>query len=323
MNTRFKLAVGLSLAASLTSFADVKVNETLTVSGYAAGSYRVTDPDPGENFDRLDIDAVKALFAFNYKPVTGNVSLYYQPNAPHDVTVLDAFATVDAGGGSTVTFGKFLSYLGYEAFDIVNMSQITYANGDFLGPIPGYHTGVKYDFSDQNVGFGVALVDSVYSGPNYLKGDGELKHNAGFEGYFVYKAVPDLTLWFGFAYDTKGNVIHKNNEIFTLNFWASYNLTKQSTFAVEYVHKDGGPGDEGSNWLAFYNYTFDSKFSTAFRVSGEKLKGNGPEFVRGTVSPAYKVNDNFLVRAEVSYTDYDNHGWNKALFFGLQTVFKF
>src|SRR5688500_2035020 len=100
MNTRFKLAVGLSLAASLTAFADIKVNDTLTVSGYAAGSYRTTDPDPGENTDRLDIDAAKTLFTMAYKPVTGVVSLYYVPDATHDVTVLDAYATVDVGGGS-------------------------------------------------------------------------------------------------------------------------------------------------------------------------------------------------------------------------------
>ena len=322
MNTRFKLAAALSLAASLTAVADIKVNESFSVSGYAAGSYRITDPDPGSATDKFDLDAVKTLFSTNFKPVTGVISLYYQPNAPQDVTVLDAYATVDVGGGSTVTAGKFLSYLGYEAFDLVNMSQISYANGDFLGPIPGYHSGVKYDFSDKDVGFGMALVDSVYSGPYYLKGDGELKHNAGFEGYFVYKAIPDVTIWAGFAYDTKGNVIHKNDEILTLNIWASYNLTKDSSLGLEYVNKDGGFGDKGYNWLAFYGYNFSPKVSSAFRVSGEKMK-NGPGFTKFTAAPAYKVNDNFLVRAEVSYYDYTKHTADSALFFAVQSVLKF
>jgi hypothetical protein len=322
MNTRFQLAAALSFAASLTAFADIKVNDSFSVSGYAAGSYRTTDPDPGPATDKFDLDAVKTLFSTNFKPVTGVISLYYQPNAPHDVTVLDAYATVDIGGGSTVTAGKFLSYLGYEAFDLVNMSQISYANGDFLGPIPGYHSGVKYDYSDKDVGFGMALVDSVYSGPYYLKGDGELKHNAGFEGYFVYKAIPDVTVWAGFAYDTKGNVIHKNDEILTLNIWASYNLTKDSSLGLEYVHKDGGLGDKGYNWLAFYGYNFDPKVSAAFRVSGEKMK-SGPGFTKFTVAPAYKVNDNFLVRAELSYYDYTKYTADSALFFGIQSVFKF
>jgi hypothetical protein len=322
MNTRLKLAAGLSLAASLTAFADIKVNDSFSVSGYAAGSYRTMDPDPGPASDKFDLDAVKTLFTTNFKPVTGVVSLYYQPNAPHDVTVLDAYATVDVGGGGTVTAGKFLSYLGYEAFDLVNMSQISYANGDFLGPIPGYHTGVKYDYSDKDTGFGLAVVDSVYSGPYYLKGDGELRHNGGFEGYFVYKAIENLTVWTGFAYDTKGNVMHKDEDILTLNIWLGYNLSKEATVGLEYVNKDGGLGDKGYNWLAFYGYNFSPKVSSAFRLSGEKMK-SGPGFTKYTFAPAYKVNDNFLVRTEISYYDYTKHTTDSALFFGLQSVFKF
>lgn len=322
MNHRHTLATALTLVASLTSFADVKVNDSLTVSGYAAGSYRITDPDPGPATDKFDLDAVRTLFQTNFKPVTGVISVFYQPNAPQDVTVLDAYATVDVGGGSTVTVGKFLSYLGYESFHIPDMAQVSYANGDFLGPIPGYHSGVKWDYADKETGFGLALLDSVYSGPNYLKGDGELKRNAGFEGYFVYKGIPDVTFWAGFAYDTKGNVIHKNDEIFTANVWLSYNLTKDSSLGLEYVNKDGGLGDKGYNWLAFYGYNFSPKVFTAFRLGGEKMK-DGPGFTKFTVSPAYKVNDNFLVRAELSYYDYTKHSADSAMFFAVQTVFKF
>ena len=323
MKTRLQLAAALTLASSLTAFADVKVNDSLSVGGDAAGSYRNTEIDPGTSVDKFDLDAAKALFTGNFKPVTGVVSLFYQPGAPSDVTVLDAFATVDIGGGTSVTAGKFLSYLGYEAFDIPNMTQVSYANGDFLGPIPGYHTGVRLDGGDKDTGWGLALLDSVYSGPNYLKGDGELKRNAGFEGYFTYKAIPDVTLWAGFAYDTKGNVIHKNEEILTVNFWASYNLTKAVTVAAEWVSKDGGPGDKGYNWLLFLNYAVDKNWSSAFRVSGEKLSNGGASFTKLTVAPTYKVNDNFSVRAELSYYDYSKHTADSATFFAVQSIFKF
>jgi hypothetical protein len=326
MKTRLKLAAALSLASSLTAFADVKVNDTLSVGGYAVGSYRSFNVDPGTDSDKFDLDAAKALFTGTFKPVTGVVSLYYQPGAPSDVTLLDAYATVDVGGGTSITAGKFLSWLGYEAFDIPNMSQISYANGDFLGPIPGYHSGVKLDYSDKDVGFGLALLDSVYSGPYYLKGDGELKHNAGFEGYVTYKAIPEVTLWAGFAYETKGNVLHKNHEILTLDFWASYNLTKEITVAAEFVTKDGGQtpayNDKGYNWLAFLNYTIDKNWSSAFRVSGEKLKDSA-SFIKYTVSPTYKINDNFSVRGELSYYDYSKASADTATFFAVQTVFKF
>jgi len=322
MNHRYKFAAALTLAASLIAHADISVHENLTVSGYAVGSYRITDTDPGTSTDRMDLDAVKTLFSTNFKPVTGVLSLYYQPGAPSDVTILDAYATFDIGGGSSLTAGKFLSYLGYEAFDIPNMSQISYANGDFLAPIPGYHTGIKWDYAASNVGVGLALVDSVYSGPNYLKGDGELKRNAGFEGYFTFKADA-LQIWTGFAYDTKGNVIHKNDEILTWNLWTSYSLSAASTIAAEYTIKDGGLGDQGYNWLAFYSYAFTGNVSSAFRLSGEELDNNGPGFIKYTVAPAYKVNDNFLFRAEYSHYEYDNHTADTASFFGVQGVFKF
>lgn len=323
MNTRLKSAVFATLAATLPALADVKINDTLSIGGFAAGSYRNFAPDPGASVDKFDMDAAKTVFTGTFKPVTGVVSLFYQPGAPSDVTILDAFATVDLGGGTAITAGKFLSYLGYESFHIPSMAQISYANGDFLGPIPGYHSGVKLDGGDKDIAWGLALLDSVYSGPNYLKGDGELKHNAGFEGYISYKAIPDLTLWAGFAYDTKGNVIHKNEAILTLNFWAGYNLTKAITVAAEFVSKDGGPGDKGYNWLLFLNYTIDPKWSTVFRVSGEKLSNGGPGFTKLTVAPTYKINDNFLVRAEVSYYDYDKTAAKSATFFGVQTVFQF
>jgi hypothetical protein len=323
MKIRLTSVAALALAAAFSAKADVKINDSLSFGGYAVGSYRVTSTDPGTSTDRLDLDAGKLLFTGTFKPVTGNVSLYYAPGAPKEITVLDAYATVDIGGGSGITVGKFLSYMGYEAFDIPNMSQMTYANGDFLAPIPGYHSGIRWDFSDKDHAAGIALVDSVYSGPNYLKGDGELKHNAGFEAFYSYKGIKDVTLWFGLVHDTAGNVVHKKESINIFDFWMSYNVSKEGTFALEWCSKDGGPGDKGYNWLAFYSHKMDAKWSTAFRISGEKLDSGGPSFTKYTLAPTYAVNDNFSFRAEYSYQKYSNFASKSASFFGVQTIFKF
>ncbi|MSU48811.1 MAG: hypothetical protein EXS37_06950 [Opitutus sp.] len=135
MNTRFKLAAGLTLAASLTAFADIKVNENLMINGYAAGAYEyqkvkgfaATDSLFDGTKDTPSADAVMTAFNFTFKPVTGTVSLYYVPKLrTNELTVLDAFATYDVGGGLSVTSGKFLSYMGYEAFHTGSMALITY-----------------------------------------------------------------------------------------------------------------------------------------------------------------------------------------------------
>ena len=134
--------------------------------------------------------------------------------------LLDAYATYDVGNGVSVTGGKFLSYLGYESFFSVNNPTISAANGA-IGVIPGYHSGVKVDYSDKDWGFGGALLDSVY-GATALKGDGELKKGQGYEGYVTYKGVTDLTLFAGAAFDNQSAVSGK--DIASYNIWASYKV---------------------------------------------------------------------------------------------------
>jgi len=336
MNTRQKLVAALSLATSLTALADIKVNDNLTISGYAAGSYEYIKPDPGTATDSLfngakdtpDADALKTIFTMNFKPVTGVVSLFYIPNIPtgamrNEATILDAYVTYDAGGGVTVTGGKFLSYLGYEAFDPVNMAQITYSpvTVGTLGAIPTYHTGVKVDYSDKDVGYGLAVLDSVYSPFGIDKGDGELLHNAGFEGYVTYKGAKDLTLWAGFAYDTKGGFQPHN--VLALDVWAQYQLDKATTVAAEFCSKDGGDFSKGYTWLAYLNYAVSDKVSIVGRIGGEKLQGKtaGADTTQYTFSPGYALTDHLTVRAEYTYYDYKG-GASKSVV-GVQAIFKF
>jgi hypothetical protein len=321
----------LTLTAS--AYADIKLNDNLTFSGYAAGGYSNYKADGAPAVDSLfdaskpvpgngDANDVLTKFTFNSKPVTAVVSLNYFPNLPSsEFTVLDAYVTYDAGQGVNLTLGKFLSYMGYESFYPVFMDQISYANGDFLAPIPGYHTGVKVDYSSNGSAFGAAVVDSVYSPYGGTRGDGELSRNAGFEFYYSYTGIENLTFWAGVAHDMKGNF--QASSVTTVDVWASYQATKALRVAAEYVEKNGAVGNKGSNWLVFANYSFTDTISSAFRVSGEKMDDGGPKFVKFTVAPAIALTPNLSVRAEVSYYDYDNYWTNKATFYGVQAIFKF
>lgn len=314
----------LALAASAS--ADVKVTENLSIAGYAVGSYTNTSNDPGVDTDRMDIDAVKTSFIGNFKPVTGVTSFYYPGpgSSGQEVTVLDAFVTYDAGGGYSITGGKFLSYLGYEAFDTINMTQITYAPVTIgtLSSIPGYHSGIRLDYGDAVNSFGLALVDSIY-GPTIFKGDGELKRSGAAEGFYKYTGTPDLVVWAGAAYNTAGN--GRKDSLLVLDLWVQYALSKQLTLAGEVLTKDGGEFDKGWTWLAYANFSVSDKVYWVARIGGEKLDGKtktrGSDFMQYTVAPTYKVTENLSVRAEVSYYDYDNG--NSKTFFGVQGLFKF
>lgn len=330
MNTRFKLVAALSLAASMTAFADVKINDQLSLGGYVVGSYQLTDPDPGSSTDRFDLDAVKTVFTGSFKPVTGVVSLFYPGPGGNDVTVLDGYFTYDAGNGASITAGKFLSYLGYEAFDPVNMSQITYApvTAGTLASIPAYHSGVRFDYSDKAWSFGAALVDSIL-GPTIFKGDSELRQNWGVEAYFKYTAIPNFTFWGGVAYDQKDNQATPGSASLTVwDVWAEYKIGTATTLAAEFCVKNGGVGHRGDSWLVFLNQAFSPKFATTFRIGGQQLSGSSmrrtgaDDYKQYTVSPSWKVSDNLSVRAEYSLYDYDGPRGNSN-FFGVQGLFKF
>ncbi|HET7537647.1 MAG TPA: outer membrane beta-barrel protein, partial [Candidatus Didemnitutus sp.] len=300
---------------------EIKVNDNLSVNGYAVGSYQYFDPKPGDSTDTFQVDTALLGSTISFKPVTGVLSLLYTPNVTNEVTLLDAYVTYDLGSGSSLTAGKFLSYLGYESFYPIYMDQISYANGQFLAPIPGYHTGVRYDYSSDAIAAGIAGVDSVYSPFGATKGDGELQHNGGMEAFLSYKAVKNLTLWFGLAYDTKGGF--QPHSVTTYDVWASYTVSPTLRIAGEYVYKDGGTGATGYNWLTFADLATSGKFSTAFRISGESMKDGGPSFTKYTICPAITATANLTVRAEYSYIDYSDFSVESANFFGVQVLFKF
>ncbi len=311
----------LTLAASAS--ADVKLNDNFSVGGYAVGSYTYSKWNGTPATDRLDMDAAKTLFTASFKPVTGVVSLYYPGTSGSDITVLDSYVTYDVGGGFSVTGGKFLSYLGYEAFDPVNMTQISYAapTAGSMFSIPAYHTGVRLDYSATDYSYGIALLDSVYSPYSIFKGDGELKENQGLEAYYKYTGTKNLVLWFGVAYDSKGGF--QSHSVTTYDFWTQYNVTSEFFVAGEYAYTEGGVGKRGGSWLAEVGYAPAGPLSWIFRISGDDPDKTvaASAYKQYTISPTYKFTDNLSVRDEYSYYEYDSAGSKK--FAGVQALFKF
>lgn len=310
----------LALAFAGQAMAEIKLNDTFSMSGYVAGSYQYNKAKSAIATDRFDVDSSQLLFKYNSAPVTGVASVFYVPNqAPDEATLLDAYATYDAGNGVTVTGGKFLSYLGYESFFVVNNPTISSANGG-IGVIPGYHSGVKVDFSNSDWGVGGAILDSVY-GATALKGDGELKSGQGYEAYVTYKGATDLTIFAGLAFDNASAVSGK--DIAAYNVWASYKVDAKTTVAAEIAQRDGGARtDKGYNYLFLANYQFTDKVNTAFRFSGENDQDGGGKYEKFTIAPGIALTKDLTVRAE--YSMIDGRGTTpNSNFFGVQAYVKF
>ncbi len=316
-----KLAAALSLVASLTAFADVKVNDMISVNGYAVGSVTNTDIDGGGNIDSyfhnkggpavVNADAVKLGALLTSGPFSGYGSILYIPGAADEAGLLDAYVTYDTGIGLKITGGKFLSYLGYEAFDPVNMAQLTY--GSTIFAVPAYHTGAKFDYSTKTWSLGVSVVDSIYSGANgFFEGDREYSDDVGVEAAFTYTGVDKLTFFAAIATE---NTDKAADDLFIFDTWLSYNVTDKVTIAAEYDHQN----DFMDGWLGFVSYKFTDKISTAFRISGVHWDGGGND-TKYTVAPTYTINSNLSLRAEFSAGNGDSGDYT---FIGGQIVFKF
>jgi Putative beta-barrel porin-2, OmpL-like. bbp2 len=310
------------LAFAVSSYADVKVNDVFSVNGYAVGSYSATDVKDGDTissyFDNKggpaipNADAVK----FGILAAKGSWSAYgsllYLPGAANDAGMLDAYVTYDTGMGLKITGGKFLSYLGYEAFDPINMAQLTY--GYTIFAVPAYHTGAKFDYATKTFSIGVSVVDSIYSGKNgFFEGDREYSDDIGFEVAATYTGIDKLTI---FAAIASENTYKADNSLFIFDLWASYNLTDKVTIAAEYDTQN----DYMNGWLTFLSYKFSDKFSTAFRISGVSWNAGGSD-TKYTIAPTYTINNNLFLRAEYSLGQGDVQGdYN---YIGAQIGFKF
>ncbi len=299
----------------------------LKISGYAAAAYTNTDFDKGDSTDSFfhagtPLDAVKLGVEAIQGPVSVYGSLFYSPISDtnsfaggSEAGILDAYVTYTTGDFK-ITGGKYLSYMGYEAFDTINMSQLTYANST-TGGVPAYHTGVKLDYIMDVWGAGINVSDSI-RGPSFWEGDGDYGNGLGYEAYVVYKGIKKLTLWGGVAYDQTDGVA----DFSSYDFWASYEISDKLTVAGEVIYSNNTLSGANSavGGLAFVRYAFTDKFALVGRFGIDEVDSAVlPNNRKYTVSPTYTFNTHFLVRAEVSYTD----SVNDSLFSGVQAVLKF
>jgi len=298
----------------------------LKVSGYAAASYTYTDIENGDNdsslFDKgAPYDAVKLGLEATQGAFSAYASLFYSPNTDansfaggSEAGILDAYVTYKTGDFK-ITGGKYLSYLGYEAFDTVNMTQLSYANST-TGGVPAYHTGIKLDYSTSVWGAGFNISDSI-RGPSFWEGDSDYGNGLGYEAYVSYKGIEKLTLWAGAAYDhTKGE-----QDFSSYDFWASYDVSDKLTIAGEIIYADNtlSGADSAVGGLAFLKYAFTDKFSTVLRFGFDEVDSGADDNYKYTIAPTYAFNEHFLIRGEVSYTD----SVDDSLFSGVQALLKF
>jgi hypothetical protein len=216
----------------------------------------------------------------------------------------EATVTYDFGNGFSITGGKMLSYLGFEAYDPTNMYQFSYAyDVDTEGGqdiYDAYDVGVSVDYGTD--AFSIGLWTS-------------LEEDAGFEYALAYTGIENLTakaIWSDFSAVAVGSGSYQKS-----TYWISYQLDKL-LLAAEVAEKDSDDGTAGNDvegTLIMANYAVTDSAALTLRYSEQEISGptsatktyDGSKF---TISPSYVFNDN--VAGLIEYSSYDKDSGTTA-----------
>lgn len=318
------------LALASTASAEVKINENLSLDGYAIGTFGVTEGNANQNDTFLDSgdkmqDAAKVALNGTYGDFTGKVSLFSVPKlatGPDDSGLLDAYVTYKTGS-IAITGGKFNNFLGYESFDSPNNAFISFGPADNIGYVASYATGGKIEYITDAFSVGASARDSLQR-EGFFRGDGDFSDDMGYEVYVLYTGVEKLTVFIGGGYENTDGVAV--NDVETYNAWAAYAVTDKLTLVGSWARTED---------FVSFSYTFLATYavSDALSVAGRFGAADGSANLGLTSTPAsnyseigvastYTITENFAVKGEVNKKDF-NDGAGDTVFYAVQGLFKF
>jgi hypothetical protein len=323
MKTKLKL---LSLASMLavSNMSAIEIGPTgsgIEMSGFIDLYYQSKD---SSGSDKAGLGQVEIDFDYASGPVSASVDFDLGGDfatkgsdgvADGDPTLEEAIITYDFGNGASVTYGKMLSYLGFEAYDPINMYQFSTAYESIGGIYDGYAVGASVDYASDM--FSVGVWSSLSNSP-------DLEYALAFTG------VENLTvkaIIADYGKDTIAGAAPTEALKGKSTFWASYQLGKL-LLAAEVAEAEAATATdtEKEGFLIMGNYAFTDKVGLTLRYSESETSRGGVttyEDEKITISPSYVFNDN--LSGLIEYSTFDAGSYNKAIsdYMAVELIYTF
>lgn len=282
----------LSLASLLAVFNVNAIEIGPTGSGVElSGFVDIAASKQGTNTETTTAQ-VELNFDYATGPVSARIGLDFGEGSVYGAAdnLEEAYATYDFGNGLSVTGGKMLTYMGFEAFDPTGMYQFSYAY-DIVGAQDIYDAhdyGASIDYGTDSFSIG------VWS---------SLENDAGYELALAFTGIENFTakaIWSDFS--------DQGYEKST--YWVSYTLDKL-LLAAEVAENDQlTAGTDVDGMLVMANYAVTDKMGLTLRYSETEYTAfnSGVVSYEGskiTVSPSYMFTDSFSGLVEFSSYDAD------------------
>ena len=295
LNTRGIQALAVFAMLALTfalgsASAEIKLNDNLSVSGFLDMSTVTTmgdETDTSLSFDQFEMD-----FHLNYGSVIGQVDID-STDTDQGIKLEQGFVTYtvpkDMLPGVSVTAGRFLSSLGFEAAEPTGLYQYSFSEGI---PYPGYQNGVALNVKPMKAaGLYVAFLSSVWDANETDAG------TPGIEAQLALTPIEQITAKIGYALDAMDDYTQTE-----LNAWVSF-AQGPLTLAgeIDLLGNWGADGNNGMHFLGMANVSLADIISApvgvTLRFSGITLD-NSDTSTEFTFSPSYSATDNWLLLAE-------------------------
>ncbi|MFL2938430.1 MAG: porin [Opitutales bacterium] len=289
----------LTLASLLAAFNLNAIEIGPTGSGVEMSGFIDIYYQSGDD-DAVGIGQVELMFDYASGPVSASVDYDLGGDFATAPALEEVIITYDFGNGFSATAGKMLTYMGFEAYDPINMYQYSsaYADSTAIAGIAhiydAFATGVSIDYGSD--AFSVGIWSSV-------------GNSADFEYALAYTGVENLTVKAIIADYGDESIVSTGFEGKS-TFWASYAFG-DFLFAAEVANaeKSTATGTELDGSLFMLNYAVSDKIGLTLRASNtEVVTGTAAPLVdedKFTISPSYVFNDNLSGLIEYSTFDQD------------------